>query len=156
MQHVFWLIEGEVAGRCCPASEAWTPAALMSAGIQCIYSLTPLSDEIRAGLSGLQQFNCLLPAVTTPGLLSEPVTAQLTQQLTKIVADIQQCREQNMPVLLHCATGNEWTALVMACYLVSIGAAPVHAVSQVRAVHELAFNRDGWDQFVFDVIYAMQ
>jgi hypothetical protein len=29
-------------------------------------------------------------------------------------------------------------------------------VSQVRNVREIAFSADGWDQFVFDVLYALQ
>lgn len=44
----------------------------------------------------------------------------------------------------------------MAYYLMENGAAPLHAVSQVRAVRDIAFSAEGWDQFVYDVLYALQ
>ncbi|QSX32553.1 hypothetical protein JYB87_12360 [Shewanella avicenniae] len=43
-----------------------------------------------------------------------------------------------------------------AYYLMENGAAPVHAVARVRAMFEQCFVEDGWDQFVFDVLYRLQ
>ncbi|WP_052074707.1 hypothetical protein [Shewanella mangrovi] len=44
----------------------------------------------------------------------------------------------------------------LAYYLMENGAAPVHAVARVRATFEQCFVEDGWDQFVYDVLYRLQ
>ena len=48
------------------------------------------------------------------------------------------------------------TALMMAYYLMMKGTAPLHAVSQVRNIRDIAFSSEGWDQFAFDVLYQLQ
>ena len=135
--------------------EPWNVAELQSAGVKAVLALSNPGQAHCDALKAASIACCVLN-IHSPVELDEAVTDVLCATVAEAVAMINQCREQNKPVLLCCDTGNELTCLVMACYLTAQGAAPVHAVSQVRAMNESAFSTPGWDQFVFDVIYALQ
>ncbi|MCL2915326.1 protein phosphatase [Shewanella corallii] len=155
MKHLFWLVEGDIAGRCGPDTAAWNVTELQDAGFKSVLALSPLSETRKDALNSAD-IECRFLDMTTSTLLDDAVTPEFCATVAECIGLINQCRELNKPILLCCDTGNELTSLVMACYLTELGAAPVHAVSQVRAMNEQAFSKPGWDQFVFDVIYALQ
>lgn len=155
MKHVFWLVEGDIGGRCSPDTASWNVTELQDAGFKVVMAFAALNEDAKNALKAAE-IECHCINMTAPVILDEAATSELCAAVTESVAMINQCRELSKPILLSCDTGNELTSLVMACYLTELGAAPVHAVSQVRAMNEQAFSTPGWDQFVFDVIYAMQ
>ncbi|QIR15055.1 dual specificity protein phosphatase family protein [Shewanella aestuarii] len=155
MKQVFWLIEGKIAGRSGPNIDAWDLAELKAAGFGAIASLNDGAgcDPQMIKPLGLdhQVFN--LPDNIPPKPEDVHVCAEI---MPKVLEFIRQAEAQNKAVLLHCRSGINRTELMMAYYLMENGAAPVHAVSQVRNASGLAFDADGWDQFVYDVLYTLQ
>ena len=63
---------------------------------------------------------------------------------------------QNGEKLLVASPAHNLLGIWLAYYLMQNGAAPVHAVARVRASFEQCFVEDGWDQFVYDVLYQLQ
>ncbi|MBV7314974.1 dual specificity protein phosphatase family protein [Shewanella sp. NIFS-20-20] len=155
MQHMFWLVEGQIAGRSGPNLNPWNISELKTAGIGAIISVNngDACDQALIAAAGIR-YQCIgLPdsIPPTPQDLESAVA-----QLPAIMAFISQAQADGLPVLIHCRSGRDRTCLVMAQYLIQQGAAPVHAISQVRAVRDIAFSSEGWDQFTFDVIYQLQ
>ena len=155
MKHIFWLIEDKIAGRSGPNKDAWDLAELKAAGFGAIISLnngegcdTDAMAELGIAHRVFNLTDNIPPKPEDLGICSEI--------LPRVLAFIRECESQNIPVLLHCRSGINRTELVMAYYMMENGAAPVHAVSQVRVASGLAFDADGWDQFVFDVLYELQ
>ncbi|MFV7772157.1 dual specificity protein phosphatase family protein [Shewanella marisflavi] len=155
MQQLFWLVEGVIAGRCGPNLIQWDLGQLKAEGIDAILSVNQgeLCDpEEMAGLD--LRYACIPLSENIPP--QEGDQALCVAQLPKALAFIRECEAQGLTVMIHCRSGKDRTGLVMAYYLMENGAAPLHAVSQVRAVRDIAFSSDGWDQFVYDVLYALQ
>ncbi|ABE55808.1 dual specificity protein phosphatase [Shewanella denitrificans OS217] len=155
MKDVFWLVEGKLAGRSGPNKTPWDLQELAANGIKVIVSL---NDANQCDESAMAEVGILHRVFTLPDSIPPTLDdlAICTEILPKILAFIAQCEADNLPVLIHCRSGKDRTGLMMAYYLMKNGAAPLHAVSQVRNVREIAFSADGWDQFVFDVLYALQ
>ncbi|MEI6860123.1 MAG: dual specificity protein phosphatase family protein [Shewanella sp.] len=155
MQHLYWLIENKIAGRSGPNKEAWDLNEIKRAGIGAVLSVNGGEEcdpqaFIDAGLS----YACIPFSSNIPP--KEDDLALCVEQLPKALAFIRECEQHNNPILIHCYSGKDRTGLIMAYYLMENGAAPLHAVSQVRAVRDIAFSAEGWDQFAFDVLYALQ
>ncbi|MCL1075212.1 protein phosphatase [Shewanella dokdonensis] len=93
-----------------------------------------------------------LPECLTPDEQLLQTLAQLLPQAHSFVAQQLQLGHK----LLLTAADAGLLGIMMAELLMSDGAAPVHAVAQVRSLYEDAFADDGWDQFVFDVLYRLQ
>ncbi|MGL5360440.1 MAG: dual specificity protein phosphatase family protein [Shewanella sp.] len=155
MQHVFWLVEGLVAGRSGPNKDPWDLAELKAGGIGAVLSVNggeecdPQSFE-KVGL----RYACMPFSRNVPP--QEGDVAICVKQLPRALAFIEQCVADELPVVIHCRSGKDRTGLMMAYYLMVNGAAPLHAVSQVRSIRDIAFTAEGWDQFAFDVLYALQ
>ena len=155
MKHIFWLVDGQIAGRSGPNKDAWDLAELKQAGFGAIASLNNAEGCDTAAMAELgfkhSVFN--LPDNIPPQPQDLDVSAKI---LPQVLAFIRQCEAEQLPVLLHCRSGINRTEMVMAYYLMENGAAPLHAVSQVRNASGLAFDAEGWDQFVYDVLYELQ
>ncbi|MFK3976904.1 dual specificity protein phosphatase family protein [Shewanella vesiculosa] len=155
MKHIFWLVDGQVAGRSGPNKDAWNLAELQQAGFGAIASLNNGEGCDTKAMSELgirhKVFN--LPDNIPPEPEDLAICAEI---LPQVLAFIRECEADNLPVLLHCRSGINRTEVVMAYYMMENGAAPLHAVSQVRNASGLAFDADGWDQFVYDVLYELQ
>ncbi|WP_445776586.1 protein-tyrosine phosphatase family protein [Shewanella sp.] len=155
MKHIFWLVDGQIAGRSGPNKDAWDLAELKQAGFGAIASLNNgegCDTETMAEL-GIKHKVFNLPDNIPPKPQDLAICAGI---LPQVLAFIRECEAEQVPVLLHCRSGINRTELVMAYYMMESGAAPVHAVSQVRNASGLAFDADGWDQFVYDVLYELQ
>ncbi|WP_445945276.1 phosphatase domain-containing protein [Shewanella sp.] len=155
MNDIFWLVDGKIAGRSGPNKTPWDLADIKAAGIKAIVSL---NDAAECNTNAMAAVGIVHRVFTLPDSIP-PTDADLatcTEILPKALAFIDQCEADNLPVLIHCRSGKDRTGLMMAYYLMQHGAAPLHAVSQVRNVRDIAFSAEGWDQFVFDVLYALQ
>ncbi|WP_299011019.1 dual specificity protein phosphatase family protein [uncultured Shewanella sp.] len=155
MQHLFWLIEGKIAGRSGPSKDPWDLRALKEQGIDAILSVNngescDAEHFVEAGL--LHQCVPFSPNVPP----QEGDLEWCVKQVPKALAFIRECEEKDKTVLIHCHSGKDRTGMIMAYLLMDNGAAPLHAVNQVRGIRDIAFSADGWDQFVFDVLYALQ
>lgn len=155
MKHIFWLVDGQIAGRSGPNKDAWDLAELKQAGFGAIASLNNGEgcDTVAMAELGFKHKVFNLPDNIPPKPQDLTVCAEI---LPQVLAFIRECESANVPVLLHCRSGINRTEMVMAYYMMENGAAPVHAVSQVRNASGLAFDADGWDQFVYDVLYELQ
>ncbi|WP_285163027.1 phosphatase domain-containing putative toxin [Shewanella goraebulensis] len=155
MKQLFWLVDGVIAGRSGPNKDEWNLAELKASGIGAILSLNNGEgvDKVELETLGLR-YLCTPFSRNIPP--QEGDVAIFTEQAPKALAFIRQCEADNIPVLIHCRSGKDRTGIMMAYYLMDNGAAPVHAVSQVRCIRDIAFSSEGWDQLVFDVLYALQ
>ena len=155
MQHLFWLVEDKIAGRSGPNKEMWDLNEIKASGIGAILSVNGGEDcDLDAIKQAQLVYACVPFSSNVPP--QEDDLGLCVEQLPKALAFIRDCEVKEIPVLIHCRSGKDRTALLMAYYLMENGAAPLHAVSQVRAVRDIAFSSDGWDQFAFDVLYALQ
>ncbi|GGE69943.1 dual specificity protein phosphatase family protein [Shewanella carassii] len=152
MQPLFWLEEGELAGSRGPVDRTWDFDELQRSGIGAILSL---ADNVAADWPQSPfEFACIpLPSGEAP---SDADLRRCVEQLPKALDFIQRQREAGLGVLVHCESGQNRTCLLLAYYLMEHGVAPLHAVARIRAVADAAFGSHGWDQFVFDVLYALQ
>ncbi|WP_434931444.1 dual specificity protein phosphatase family protein [Shewanella sp. HL-SH5] len=155
MKQVFWLIDGQLAGRSGPNKDAWDLAELKAAGFGAIASLNDgaMCDTQAMADLGIAHQVFSLPDNIPPIEGDVEICAEI---MPKVLAFIRQAESENKAVLLHCRSGINRTELMMAYYLMENGAAPLHAVSQVRNASGLAFDAEGWDQFVYDVLYKLQ
>ena len=155
MKHIFWLVDGQIAGRSGPNKDAWDLAELKQAGFGAIASLNNgegCDIDAMAEL-GLRHKVFNLPDNIPPKPHDLAICAEI---LPQVLTFIRECETDQLPVLLHCRSGINRTEMVMAYYMMENGAAPLHAVSQVRNASGLAFDAEGWDQFVYDVLYELQ
>ena len=155
MQHLFWLVEGQIAGRSGPNKDPWDLAQIKASGIDAILSVNHGEECNVQEIADLGLDYLCVPFSNNIPPKEEDLTL-CTEQVPKALAFIRQCEAQDKTVLIHCRSGKDRTGLIMAYYLMDNGAAPLHAVSQVRAVRDIAFSSEGWDQFAFDVLYALQ
>ena len=142
MRGFYWLVEGALAGCGRPghvasrrgkaldhgeveealdADLAW----LREQGIGAVLTMTetPLDAEAlaRHGLEALH-----LPV--------EDMTAPTPEQFERALRFIDHHRVRGTPVVVHCLVGQGRTGVVLAAYLVRLGATPAQALAEVRAV----------------------
>ncbi|AZG35579.1 MULTISPECIES: dual specificity protein phosphatase family protein [Shewanella] len=155
MKDIFWLVDKQVAGRSGPNKDAWDLAELKQAGFAAIASLNNGEgcDVDAMAELGLRHKVFNLPDNMPPKPQDLAICAEV---LPQVLAFIRECESEQKAILLHCSSGINRTQMVMAYYLMENGAAPLHAVSQVRNACGLAFDAEGWDQFVYDVLYELQ
>lgn len=154
MKHLYWMVDGVLAGRCGPCSEPWDLAQLKQSGIGAVVSLCEVAGDLSVFAdAGLEHLYLPMARNVPPTDADLQIAADIMPRALGWIAE----RElRGVPVLVHCSLGNDRTGLLLASYLMMQGAAPVHAVSQVRSYRDAAFTAEGWDQFVYDVLYSIQ
>ncbi|MGI2261474.1 protein phosphatase [Shewanella sp. GXUN23E] len=154
MKQFFWLIDGELAGGDQCLLQSPQCERLSELGVKAILSFCGLTAQQCAALSAthIEWHGATLSLAGFPDVAP---TDELLNGLTDALKRLHQWRTAGKPALVCCPSGNELTSALLACYLTQTGAAPVHAVSQVRALNADAFSLPGWDQGVFDLIYAL-
>jgi atypical dual specificity phosphatase len=142
MRGFYWLVEGALAG--CPrpgrgASQGWGAlegddpqvaaldadlAWLREQGIGAVLTMTetPLDPESLARHS-LESLH--LPV--------EDMAAPTPEQFERALRFIDHHRVRGTPVVVHCLVGQGRTGVVLAAYLVRLGATPGQALAEVRA-----------------------
>lgn len=142
MRGFYWLIEGALAG--CPrpggglamrggaATDEEALAALgadlawlREQGIGAVLSMTetPLAPDALAR-HGLETLHVPVDDLTAPS----------PEQFDRALRFIDWQRVQGRPVVVHCKMGQGRTGVVLAAYLVRLGATPAQSLAQVRAV----------------------
>lgn len=142
MRGFYWLIDGMLAGCARPGSSAIRRdgaldgddaltaldadlAWLCERGIGAVLSMTeaPLATEAleRHGLESLH-----LPV--------DDMTAPSPEQFDHALRFIDWQRVRGRAVVVHCKMGQGRTGVVLAAYLVRMGATPAQALSRVRAI----------------------
>ncbi|MCH1924665.1 hypothetical protein L9G74_10565 [Shewanella sp. C32] len=111
----------------------------------CVW-LTDDADPLAASVVG-QCAVVLFPAITA---LNDDAVAPVAEVVAAITLPT-----DKSPILIASPSHN-LLGVWLAYHLMQQGAAPVHAVARVRATCEQCFIEDGWDQFVYDVLYQLQ
>ncbi len=99
MQHVYWVIEGLLAGRPGPVLEPWDPAALYAGGIRAVISLA--AEEAPEDLApyGLDHYRMEFPPVT---LYSNGMRKAFIYQALPVWRLIDGQLARGNPTLVHC------------------------------------------------------
>lgn len=154
MKHLYWMVDGVLAGRCGPCCEPWDLVELKQIGIGALVSFSEdIGDASAFSAAGIAHLHRPLPRNVPPIDADLPLFVAV---ISEALDWIEGWEQKGVPVLVHCALGNDRTGVLMAAYLMRRGAAPLHAVSQVRTLRDQAFSADGWDQLVYDVLYSLQ
>jgi len=138
--YVWWLKPGLLAGMSRPPLEDLP--RLYEAGMRGIVSVM---DE-PSGIEEYQQagFKALwLP--TTGG------KAPSVEQVKEFFTFAQGLITQNLPLAVHCTSGNRRTGTLLAAYLIVEGATPEDAITQVQQARPTAELRDAQKQFLTEL-----
>ncbi|MDF0534217.1 hypothetical protein PY479_08020 [Shewanella sp. A32] len=145
---LIWLNESVAALAITPQSSL--PSMLKQHALQAVLQLQPVTDcELPSEIIALQ---LALPLQPSP---DDRFLQQLALQLPAALSFVEGQQQQGHKALMTAADAGV-LGVMMANFLMTQGAAPVHAVAQVRSLYDDAFTNEGWDQFVFDVLYRMQ
>jgi len=151
MQHVFWMIKDELAGRCGPDRQPWNITDLQTAGFGGVLSvndglLCHPEDFERAGIA----YACvpLSPnAPPCPGDLAHCVAA-LPVAYSFVAKNLAEGRR----VLVHCSSGKDRTGLFLSYFLMQhLGQPADVAMSNVLVARPIAFTATGWQEFALAV-----
>lgn len=152
MQHLFWVVPGEIAGRPGPDEEAWDLEALWQAGVRAILSVNDgrLCDAQAFERLGIA-YACYPLSDWVP---PQPGDAEVClRALRKGDTFVQAQRGQGRPVLVHCSGGNDRTGLFLSYYLVRHAQlSPRQAIQRVRVLRPTALSAEGWEEFAEDLL----
>ena len=154
MQHVFWLVPGELCGRPGPNHQPWQPAELKAAGIGAVLSVNDgesvYADDFAA--IDLPQ-RCIPLARNAPPRESDLELCR--ERLPLAYAWARQHIDRGRPVMVHCRQGKDRTGLFMAYYLLlREGLDSNSAIARVMSVRPIALTATGWDRFAIEVLDA--
>ena len=151
MQHIFWLRKGQIAGRSGPSADIWDLEAIKSGGIATILSVNNGDGVQTSVLAELGIAYANIPMTPNAPPLSGDDALCLDQLpvAMKFIGD----NLGNGPVLIHCHSGKDRTAMVMAAYLIHFEGFEVDkAMEEVIAVRPIAFSAAGWMEFGQDAL----
>ena len=151
MRHIFWLRKGQIAGRSGPSADIWDLEAIKSGGIASILSVNNADGVQESVLDGLGIAYANIPM--TPN--APPLNGDDALCLGKLPAAMKFIGDNlgNGPVLIHCHSGKDRTAMVMAAYLIQFEGFEVEkAMEEVIAVRPIAFSAEGWMAFGREVL----
>lgn len=146
MQHVFWVIEGLLAGRPGPTAAPWNPAELYAAGIRALVSLA--ADDLPEDLSsqGFVHYRAKFPSIV---LSSRSLQRAFIYEALKVWAFIDIQLRAGNPTLVHCYIGRDRTGAILAGYLVTYrNMTPDEAIARVRSVRPTAMAAEGYEAAV--------
>ncbi|MGD9048523.1 MAG: dual specificity protein phosphatase family protein [Anaerolineae bacterium] len=143
MKHVFWLLDGLLAGRPGPVQAPWDPGELRMAGLRAIVSLNTEPDPEEVTASGLRHHSQPMPPILP---LSEALQDMLLRQLEEVLATTHAEVSTGQPTLLHCHAGRDRTGLALTAYLVRYHGLEVEeAIAQVRDARPTAMSAPGYE-----------
>lgn len=153
MEHIFWLEEGKVAGRCGPDNYSWNPSELAEHGFSAIISVNDgehcNEDEISA--SGLA-YACIPLSKNSPPIEGdrEICLIGLPKALSFIKTHLATGK-----VLIHCYSGKDRTGVLMAYYLFKEHDMTIEqAMDHVWSVRSIAFSAPGWVEHCRSILDA--
>lgn len=142
MQHLYWVIDRQLAGRPGPSSCPWHPEDLYVGGIRAVVSLA--NEEHVEDLTAYHLDHCRadFPPVT---LFSKGMRKAFIYQALPVWALLHEHVTSGIPTLVHCHAGKDRTGAVLAGYLITYqGVSPEAALEQVRAVKPDAMTAPGY------------
>ncbi len=146
MDHVYWVIEGQLAGRPGPTRASWDLEALHAGGIRAIVSLAADVDVPPLEKQGFAHYRAQLPPML---LTSEGLQKAFIHEVLPVWRFIQTQLEADRPTLVHCYAGNDRTGAVLAGYLVLYeGLTPEAAIERLRTLNPRAMEAEGYAEVV--------
>lgn len=154
MQHIFWMIAGQLAGRPGPDRQPWNLGELHEAGFGAILSvndgaLCHAEDFGRFGMA----YACVPLSPNAP-----PWPGDRSHCVASLPAAYSFVAEQlalERQVLVHCSSGKDRTGLFLSYFLMRhLGQSVSDAMSNVLGVRPIAYTADGWQEFAFAVLTA--
>ena len=154
MQHIFWLIEGELCGRSGPNFQPWNAQELKDSGVGAVLSVNNAEsvypdDFDSAGIV----YRCIPLASNAP-----PRPGDLELCLERLALAYAYARgeiEAGRALMVHCRHGKDRTGMFMAHYLkMQRKLSTLEAIAEVKAVRPIALSATGWDQFAIEVLDA--
>ena len=142
MEHVYWVIEGLLAGRPGPVLQPWDPAELYAGGLRTVISLA--AEETIEDLTayGLAHYRAGFPPVT---LFSNSMRKAFIYQALPVWAFIHEQLGRGLPTMVHCHAGQDRTGAILAGYLIiHRGEQPERAVQRLREVKPTAMAAEGF------------
>lgn len=142
MNNVYWLIPGQLAGRCGPDKVAWSPAELYRGGFRTVITV---ASEV--SVEDLTPYGLLHRRVPFPPLpvLWRPGQRRLVRRLKSVLPFIHAQLEEDRPTLIHCHDGDDRTGVALAGYLMTYDNMDWRAaVAAVRAVNPRAMKMPGY------------
>ena len=147
MKHVYWVREGELAGRAGPIKYPWDAAELAKGGIGAIVSLdgpVPVEPLAAANIRHLPLYQPMI-------VLSHPRDQKkFLSNVPTVLKFFEECRQEGRGVMVHCYYGCDRTGAMLACCLLALEnlTAP-QAVHRVRQGNPYAMAIEGYDQAVY-------
>jgi hypothetical protein len=143
VEHVYWVIDGLLAGRPGPVECPWDPGQLAAAGLRAIVSLNTQSDPAEIARAGLRHYSLPLPPILpVTGSLQDVILRGLEEVLATIHAEV----SAGEPTLVHCHAGKDRTGLALTAYLVRYHGLDVEeAIQRVRSVKPIAMSAPGYE-----------
>jgi len=152
MQHIFWLIAGELCGRAGPNHQPWHAQKLKDAGVGAVLSVNGADSVYPEDFESVGvNYRCIPLARTAP---PRPGDLELClERLPQAYAFARGEIESGRTLLVHCRQGKDRTGMFMAYYLkVHLGLDSHSAIARVKAVRPIALSADGWNEFVLEVL----
>ncbi|MGV2830793.1 phosphatase domain-containing protein [Myxosarcina sp. GI1(2024)] len=135
--YVWWLIPDKLAGMSRPPLEDLPK--LYQAGMRGIVSVM---DEP----SGIEEYEATgFQALWLPIIGGKPPTVEQVKEFIKFTEPLV---ENNLPVVVHCTSGNRRTGTLLAAYLVAKGEDSEHALSLIQKARPTAELRDAQREFL--------
>ncbi|WNL41411.1 dual specificity protein phosphatase family protein [Halomonas sp. PAMB 3264] len=156
MRHLFWLVEGRVAGRAGPNMAAWSPQALAEGGIRAVLTLNRGHEVDVSALnaSGIAHRRVPVPVQAPPQFGAIDIALPALGEAGRWVWEQSQ---SGRPVLVHCTHGKDRTGLVFAYLLVRYYAmTAAQAIAEVRRVRPIALSALGWEPFAHEVLALVE
>ncbi|WP_245627080.1 protein-tyrosine phosphatase family protein [Gynuella sunshinyii] len=148
---MFWLRDGKLAGRCGPNKHPWQVETFKAQNFSAI-----LSVNDGEGVHETLIRHCRLNYAHIPMSDNAPprpgdkqyCLSQLPLAISFITDNL-----GDGPVLIHCRSGKDRTALVMAATLMTMEQISARtAMNHIIKVRPIAFTADGWADFAQDVL----
>ncbi|MBT2786742.1 MULTISPECIES: dual specificity protein phosphatase family protein [unclassified Halomonas] len=152
MKHLFWLVEGALAGRPGPNVATWEPQELYDGGIRAVLTL---NRGYGVDVDSLEAVGIAHKRI--PILVQEPPQSDALEvawpALEETSCWVWEQIQSGNPVLVHCTHGKDRTGLLLAYLLVRYyGQTSQDAIAHVRHVRPIALTAVGWEQFANDLL----
>lgn len=154
LPHVFWVVEGVLAGGPGPKKVPWNLYELQSANIYGIVSLDGPIDTTPFRQTYIQHLPAYQPMIL---LENEDQRETFAKAMVPVIRFIDECRDLGAATLVHCHHGCDRTGAALACYLVAKEKLSAEAaIERVRAANPLAMSMPGYAEAVetFERLYG--
>lgn len=146
MEHVYWIIDRQLAGRSGPVRHPWDARAFYAGGIRVVVSLAAEEPAEDLTAYGLEHYRAQLPPIL---LFSTGMRKAFIHEALPIWAYIHRQLEAGKPTLVHCHAGKDRTGVILAGYLIIyLGMTVEDAIDKVRKANPEALSAFGFEEAV--------